>query len=136
MAIALPDISPEVAESIRALTKRWLEGPDSYGVAKAVQLSGALPIHGSIGGVLYIRADGVVLGSGLDCDKMPEVETERGLWAAAYVSAAEKYPELRSLRPNRPASARDCPECSGSGELFDKCGCGECWTLGWRNDAV
>ena len=136
MTIALPPITPETSQVIVRLAKGYVDGPDNYGVVKAVQISGALPVHGSIAGVLYIRPDGEVLSSGLDCESMPEVESEDGMRAAAYVAASEKYPELHHLRPPRPTTAHECRECRGTGLFYPGISCGYCWSVGWIDAPV
>ena len=136
MTIALPPITPETSQVITRLANDYVVGPDNYGVAKAVQISGALPVHGSVAFVLYVRPDGEVLSSGLDCESIPQVETEEGLRAAAYVAASEKYPELRHLRPPRPATAQECRECRGTGLFHPGISCGYCWNLGWIDAPV
>ena len=54
----------------------------------------------------------------------------------ALVLATERHPELVRLLPPRPATATDCGECGGKGQItvgaVSKIACGHCSALGWR----
>jgi hypothetical protein len=95
----------------------------------------ALPLYGDIGGSIFLRADGTMLS--LDHNSEELSEGVGHPWEiVALVAGAEKYPQLRSLLPERPANARDCTPCGGTGKvsvpgLDVGLGCGECWGLGW-----
>ena len=113
---------------------------DEPDVAAAAQTHHALPFWKDIGGCLFLHPTGAVLTLGWDTPSVVEpVEDtphDRNLVHAARASAAERFPSISGLRPERGPNARTCPGCGGTGRLsayadrfkFLVCQCGG---LGW-----
>jgi hypothetical protein len=88
---------------------------------------GALAVYGDIGGALMIQPDGLVLSAGWDDEQA--VPAKGGWRLIALAAASYRFPELSSLAPKRPATARTCWKCSDSG-------CGTCFGMGWLPDCL
>jgi hypothetical protein len=99
----------------------------------AARECGLLTVFGTISSLFLLAGNGEVL---IDHDEgvfQPANSEEREF---AYVQAARRYPELRSLAPERPPSARTCQSCGGSGGITLNDGrhtvcCATCNTRGW-----
>lgn len=94
----------------------------------------ALPVTLDVGGALLLRHDGEILEHAWDSPSPLEVSKDAVLRRAAVVAAADKYPQLSALVPDRPAGAADCLQCGGTGKLVTAVGsfrCGQCGGFGW-----
>jgi hypothetical protein len=94
----------------------------------------ALPVYKDIGGALGFDSQGVVIEFDWETEQARPTTDHRWIITAA-VSAAEKYPELREILPDRPPRATTCSKCLGAGKIAltptSNFGCGECCGLGW-----
>lgn len=100
---------------------------------KEATKTGALPVHGSIGGSYLIDEHGRVLELNDSTNAISEVVDDKQV-LLALVAAAEQYPEFKKLLPKRDSAARDCDECNGEGFLVlanVRLRCGKCLGLGW-----
>jgi hypothetical protein len=75
--------------------------------------------HRTISTVFLLAGNGEVLIDHDDGMFRPASPEERKL---AYVQAARRYPEQRSIAPERPPSRQSCQSCGGSGEITLKDG--------------
>lgn len=90
-----------------------------------------------------LRPDGTFLEVDSESGKPPE-PLARDLHITALVAGSERFTWLAELQPRRPASARDCDVCRGSGLVFatgdaQSSGgafCPACNALGWAVDHV
>jgi tetratricopeptide (TPR) repeat protein len=99
-------------------------------IREAAKITNALPVYGDLGGILCISRDGRVLC--LDNSGLVTVVTDDFWRIVAAVSAAEKYPELSAILPERPPGAKPCSDCSGFGKFMtSRAFCGKCRGLGW-----
>ena len=90
---------------------------------------GVLPLFIDMGGVFVINtkgdiisfpfglnADGDMVAYPLDnSDGLPRVETDPRVHNIVLFQGSKKYPELEDLVPAKPADARVCPHCMGTG---------------------
>ena len=91
----------------------------------------ALPVYFDFSGALGFTPDGTVLHHDLESRQTTAMTDERWIVIAA-VSAAEKYPDLREMLPDKPPTAKTCTLCSGTGRQLEiKAFCGNCAGLGW-----
>jgi hypothetical protein len=119
-----------LTEAIRRLRDRALSGEDPDLSRSIAEATGALPVYGDMGGYLVIRDDGEILR--FDPENAVTVREDDLRWRLIARSvAAERFPELASLRPSRPADGRECSTCRGTGLLEGKARCGTCFGLGW-----
>jgi hypothetical protein len=96
----------------------------------AAQATGGLPVYSDMGGVLVIAPDLRVLV--YDPEVLASKEADAHWRRVALVRAAEKFPELRSLMPQRPSDAEDCKACQGKGTVLKfQVTCGKCGGTGW-----
>jgi len=110
------------------------EDPRFAWVRTAIRKFEFLPLYLGWVAVLGLRPDGSLVS--WDNEDDPEVlkPLSDSYWGRmAICQGAKKYPELVSLLPRRPAEARDCESCKGTGQLEGLpqtiiCGCGG---LGW-----
>jgi hypothetical protein len=125
----------ETREVIAKRLAEYASNPnDPWGLTQVAERLRALPVYMDMGGALFLTLDGDVLRlNHYDGDvPTPELDSERHIVAA--VAAAEKYPELAPLVPERPASAEDCSACGGTGRITrHNLRCGECTSLGWKH---
>ena len=132
--VSLPEISQDTANAIRARISE-LSGEDRWKCHDTARRHQALPLYADLGGILFLRPDGEVLvGSGVS-GEMLEVETNRAWNITLRVIAAEQYPELKPLLPEKPPGASTCTSCDGSGKAVVASGhvtCGGCFGLGWQ----
>jgi hypothetical protein len=112
--------------------------PDSADLREVARLLNALPIFADMSGWIGLRTDGSMIFLNHDSKKTSEdIEPEWRL--IALVNGSEKYPELKSLLPNRLESATDCQECKGTGrfifesQVYLRAFCGVCSGLGWKS---
>jgi hypothetical protein len=91
----------------------------------------ALPVYFDFSGALGFTAQGLVVHYDLESEQTTRIADDRWLIIAA-VSAAEKFPELQGILPDKPPTATTCPFCSGTGrQLQVNAFCGNCSGLGW-----
>lgn len=96
-----------------------------------------LPVFLDWVGFIGLREDGELLFVSWDPPHEAAIVREPHLRRTAMVAAAEKYPELAALVPQRPPEAEPCAFCGGSGRPMVqgepvpenvRCACGG---LGW-----
>jgi hypothetical protein len=101
-------------------------------VRGAVRQHGFLPLYLGWVAVLGIRPDGSFVRWGCEGPNQVE-EVPQPFWQRMALSqGVKKYPELRTLLPNRPSIANTCDACSGTGEIRGAPGvvC-KCGGTGW-----
>jgi hypothetical protein len=102
-------------------------------LASAIQHIRVWPVYRDLGGTLLLGVDGEVYTQNHNTMEIaPESDLRWRL--VAWVSAAERVPELRMLLPPRPTGTPDCRVCGGAGNILirkSQVGCGVCWGLGW-----
>ena len=76
---------------------------------------GLLPIYLDWMGFLGLRSDGVMGFVGWEPPHDPDFAVPTYLQRVGLVAAAEHYPELSDLVPQRAAEAMTCPSCRGLG---------------------
>jgi hypothetical protein len=79
---------------------------------------GALPVIWDIGGVVLLTPDAKVLDVGWD-DRAPTENADPLARNRALFQGARRFPPLASFVPPRPADARTCPHCNGTGTPID-----------------
>ncbi len=136
--VAVPE---DVAKRIRDLVQEYLGRPEKTDLHSLVQTIGALPVYRDMGGTFFLRPDGEILSCEHDQERPPGVEQDVGWRVKALVVAAEKFPELAVLLPDRPFLAKDCRSCEGKGrvavpEIERSFFCEKCHGLGWLGAAV
>jgi hypothetical protein len=77
----------------------------------------ALPLMLDMGGSYAIRANGDLVQFDWDGRGGAEPLEDPRLINIALHQGSLKYPLLAGLVPSRPAGARDCPHCDGTGRL-------------------
>jgi hypothetical protein len=110
-------IPPETSELILQVLKRFLAESLSDPMKlreAAVQLQ-ALPLLNDMGGCYLIRPDGEIVSFAWGSPSDWAIERDSRIRNIALFEGSKKYPELRTLAPVRPPSARDCPHCKGTG---------------------
>lgn len=97
----------------------------------------ALPLYLGWTETIGIRANGEVVSWSTEGDYPGSRPVEDWLWVlSALVAGTERYPELRTLLPERPRDAIDC-RCRkhpllASGKVL----CGECGGVGWLSEST
>ena len=133
----MPDLPADLSESIRSLIARYKERADDQRLLHLAEAHDGLPVYSDMGGDLLLLPDGNVIVFGND-DK--EGEPVSDSWATiAYLSAAKRFPELKSMVPKRPDNAEDCQACMGDGQVVVgslEILCGKCSGLGWIVEAT
>jgi len=133
-------ISVDAAGVERALEDYLTAASDDPDVLHNARVHHALPISKDMGGALYLRPDGHILSSGWDTPREVEpvvdIRQHRDILHAARAHAAQQFPDIIGLLPERGPQAVNCMSCDGHGRLkgiSDKypnvvCACGG---LGW-----
>src|SRR4051812_33696896 len=111
--VSLPN---HIADRIRQIIDAGAGGTT---IDDAARDYGAIALMGTIGSLWMMRPDGTLWDVDLDWDK-PFAPLPDELHITALVAGAERFPWLKELVPERPATARDCPVCNGGGLLFPK----------------
>ena len=96
----------------------------------------ALPLYYDWSGAIGIRPDGEIVHWDYDNQDAGTQEVIDIVWVrTGLVAGAKRYPHLRSLIPKRPANARACEMCQGTGIFpqFTNVICG-CSGLGWVDE--
>jgi hypothetical protein len=120
-------IETRIAEFLTA------EDPELEWVKPAVRQHGFLPLYIGWVAALGLRPDGSFVRWDHEADRASVKPLGDAYWQRmAICHGAKKYPELRALLPERPASAQTCGACGGSGQLSGAphviCQCGG---VGW-----
>jgi hypothetical protein len=123
------------------LVNEYLARPEKTDVHAVVETTGTLPVYRDIGGTLFLRPDGEILGCDHDSDGPPVPQNDPAWRITALVVAAEKFPDLAVFLPDRPSLAVDCAACDGRGhitvpEIDKEFLCEKCCGLGWLPPAV
>jgi glycine/D-amino acid oxidase-like deaminating enzyme len=141
MELRIP-VSPSSVEHVLAgYLRRADDDPRVFAIAQAQH---ALPIWRDFGGVIYLRPDGQLLGSGWDSPGVVEALTDnrpnRDMLHAARGYASKEFPSIEGLVPQRGRGAVPCHTCDGTGRIPGisdrndnvRCSCGG---LGWLPEA-
>jgi hypothetical protein len=105
----------------------------------------AIYLFGTFGFEAVMRPDGSVLVSvdehwgEPDAPEPPWRPATREERLLSIAVASERWPEIASLLPQRPADARTCPACHGQGTVPlapPRIFCNVCGALGWLPDAA
>lgn len=127
--------SPELSRLIEELCDSYLKSEDLGPIGVVARKYRLLPLYGDSGGVYFLSKEGRVLSYAWDSELPPSQERDPALVVAAMVAAAEKYPRLSCLLPNRPSTALNCHACNGLGTISfmetQSARCGVCGGLGW-----
>jgi hypothetical protein len=126
------------AEVVNKLIREYRSGNasvDSY-IDGVMVREHVLPVWRDMGGCYALRPNGEVISFGWD-DVAITVETDPRIRNIALAEGARTYAELREFLPQRPASARSCDVCNGTGtsaslptHLANSIVC-QCGGLGW-----
>jgi hypothetical protein len=133
----IPMLESQIQERIVELLAETGSDPGEW--RRVARLLNALPIYADMGGWVALRADGSMLYLDSDREEISE-EIEPKFNLISLVRGSEKYPELKTLLPERALDVADCPDCRGTGRLFlDKAVyeviiCGNCSGLGWHQE--
>jgi len=131
-------VDPDAVEG--ALVEYLRTAGDGQPEVAAARAHHALPFWRDIGGCLLLQPNGTILGLEWDnpslVDSVADTPRDRKLVHAARASAAERFPDISGLRPERGPDVKICPSCGGTGRLtrFGEppvnvvC---ECGGLGW-----
>ena len=137
--MASVDVLPEEREFIAERIARFdVEAPDELGwQGEYVRTHRALPLYVGWTETLGIRADGRLVRWSTEGELPGAREFKDATWMnTALVQGAQRYPQLRRLIPLRPASARTCSGCQGTGKIsglppnLENVIC-ECGGIGW-----
>jgi hypothetical protein len=120
--------------ALSAKIKEWISAgaPASF-PAKTVHEHGYLFLHADLALYAYgLTPEGAVVYLDMDrfVHEFDPVNVVFPTGINAVAQAARARPELRELLPERPPSARDCPECKGTGDVNEWGAC-RCAGLGW-----
>lgn len=92
---------------------------------------GALPVGWDLWSHFFLKPDGVLLRIGTECEVGAiETLTDRPYVLWGLVMGSARYPELRSLLPERTPGARDC-ECLQRPPKFARAFCPLCGGVQW-----
>ncbi|HEY0710473.1 MAG TPA: hypothetical protein VGG33_26955 [Polyangia bacterium] len=113
-------VTPEEAAFIRERIERFeQEAPaDMRWQVSYVRENRALPLYVGWTETAGVRPDGTLVRWSTE-EEWPGVrELADAPWVnIALTEGAKRYPELRRLIPQRPAGARTCEQCAGSGTI-------------------
>jgi hypothetical protein len=130
--VKLPEhIAARVAQTVANLPAH-----QPYHIDWEAREHGAIALMGTIGSVWLLRPDGDLFDVDSDFGK-PLTPLPACLHVTAIAVGCERYPWLRELLPARPANARDCQVCGGSGRISVPGNaapgiiCDRCQALGW-----
>ena len=122
--------SESARSALETCLAQYIEDPSSQFRELAAEHH-ALPIVLGIGGMSLLAPDGRVIA--LD-DSNKRTSWSDPEWTfLIYIRAAQKFPALSMLLPERPRDAPACSDCGGTG-WFSKLPsalCGTCSGLGW-----
>jgi len=124
---------PEGAEAIRRLSAETARSGKHPWERELAARTGGLPVHADMGGALVVTVEGKILLLDHDTDGIEETADEATVRFARTL-ASRMHPALASWAPVRPADARICEACGGTGvlELAKRSfHCGKCSSTGW-----
>jgi hypothetical protein len=129
------NVAPESLHLVEEALAEYLRTADGDAFAARYR---ALPLYAEWYGTTYLTASGKFLY--LNEETAPprlENDLNDASRLVALVLAAERYPQLRALLPQRPAGTPDCEDCGGGGHVIimgnaSNIICGPCNGLGWR----
>jgi hypothetical protein len=103
----------------RRLLAAYVAGPDPEpsGTRALAARYRLLPVYLDWTGFVGLREDGELLFVGSDPPQDPAILEEAHFRRIALAVAAQDYPELAFLRPERPPDAVVCPSCGGAGRV-------------------
>ena len=108
--------SPELSAWIQRQVHDLADDAHHNWLMRVCMERNAYPLHGNQVYLWAIRPDGVVLWIDHEAFALPtEPEADLSALYAALVQGARRHPELRELIPPRPADARPCEVCGGTG---------------------
>jgi hypothetical protein len=139
------NITSELSKKIEAALEAYVSNPEPellsfdppLDLRKLAGELNLLPLLLDMGGCIGVRPDGALFAFVWDdpYELMPETDTR--VCNIALFNGAQKFPEMMELIPMRPANARECDYCKGSGVVVGlppdlakavRCYCGG---LGW-----
>ena len=130
-------VTLEHSQFIRAKVARFADEAPSelQWQAEYVRVHHALPLYLGWTETLGIRADGTLVRWATEGDWSDAREADDTWVNLAIVQGALRYPELRSLIPERPDAAISCDQGQGTGKLglspeFSNVIC-RCGGIGW-----
>ena len=124
-----PPVKTEIKEAIRFLTLKAAQELVSSVNRLVADEVGALAVYADIGGSLALTPEGEVVH--YDFENGATSVPDENMQKFARVRAAQRFPELRDLAPEKPDNATSCPMCSGRGEILHSMFCGRCLGTGW-----
>ncbi|MBK7582659.1 MAG: hypothetical protein IPI67_20985 [Myxococcales bacterium] len=139
--IAMPRISvePEAREFIAERIARFkTEAPQELQwQTEYVRTNQALPLYIGWTETFAIRPDGDLVRWSTEGEWPGVRPLDGAIWInSALVQGAKRYPQLKSLIPDRSTDARTCDDCGGTGTIggvpgpFDNVVC-RCGGIGW-----
>lgn len=119
-----PELGNAVIRLVSLVSRKGADDPD----AELARRTGALPVYRDMGGALTLTRDGSLVAYP-DENGQAEPLLDPGWRTLALVAAAERFPELASLRPR--GGSRPCPVCQGTGRVLGALGwCSKCHGVG------
>ena len=122
-------VSTKIKDAIRLLTLKAAQEPESSVNRTVAAALGALSVYADMGGALALTPEGEVVH--YDFENGATTIPDQNMQIFARVRAAQRFPELQELAPQRPDSATSCPICEGRGEIVYGMYCGNCCGTGW-----
>lgn len=123
----------QIALTVKAHLENFLRSEqtnpnEEHQIARQIN---ALPVYADFSGILGVGPEGTILRYDWESGEFGPI-TDNGWPIIAAVSAAEKYPDLLAMLPDKPPGAKPCSPCEGTGKQFHiKVFCGTCLGLGW-----
>ena len=110
-------IPPEISASIARRLNEFIGGvsPEEFNLRRLAAQFGALPLLIDQGTCYAIRVSDEIVGVSLDPPHIPHVEHGERRRLIALYHGSQRYPELSALVGERPANARVCSVCAGTG---------------------
>lgn len=130
-------VAPESLPIVEEALSEYLTRP-VWGDADFARQHHALPLYAGWTGTTYLTTSGEFWFRNCEYDP-PRIENDlnESSKLVALVLATERHPALVRLLPQRPATAMDCDDCGGRGQIavgaVSNIICGQCSALGWRS---
>jgi hypothetical protein len=127
------DVPAEAVEnSLARYPGKTGDGPDAIAAAHRYHV---LPLYNDFMGCFALRPSGECVFVAWDAPEQA-VPVQLGLpdfrvIHVARVRGALRYPDIPGIMPERPADARVCPSCHGTGQAIRPEFVCECGGLGW-----